>query len=61
LAKANNTKTIVITALKGGANYQLILNLITLPFGPIRLFKIRSRIDKIKGALKAPFTRKESV
>jgi hypothetical protein len=32
LAKACNTKTIAITALKGGANYRLILKLMTLPY-----------------------------
>jgi hypothetical protein len=37
LAKAN-TKTIAITALKGGANYQLILNLMTLPYGIKKYF-----------------------
>jgi hypothetical protein len=31
LAKACNIKKIAITALKGGANYQLILKLMTLP------------------------------
>jgi hypothetical protein len=35
LAKACNTKTIAIAALKG-ANYQLILDLMTLPFGIIK-------------------------
>jgi hypothetical protein len=37
LAKAN-TKTIAITALKGGANYQLILNLMTLPERDQKIF-----------------------